>query len=942
MKHRMSAAVLATLGFVGSALAATDAIDIPFTRFTLPNGLTVVVHEDHKAPVVAVGIWYHVGSADEPAGKTGFAHLFEHLMFSGSENRKGSYFEPFEKVGATDQNGTTWFDRTNYFETVPTPALDMALWMESDRMGHLLGAIGQHELDTQRGVVQNEKRQGENRPYGRTDENILANSFPANHPYQHDTIGSMADLDAASLTDVKQWFQDYYGAANTTIVLAGDITPEIARAKVTKYFGDIPAGPPVPRQQPWVAARDTSTRGEQVDHVAQVRILREWNVAELGHADQPLLELAADALGGGKTSRLYERLVYKDKLVDDVSVGVQAFALASQFMLSADVRAGVDPARVEKAIDEEWKRFLADGPTDDELARAKMASRSGFIRGLEKVGGFSGKATVLAESQVYRGDPGAWKIDYERLQAATPASVRDAAKRWIAKGDYTLVVRPAKDGEKIDESAPKGLAAADGRPAPKRPPTREYVTTASDVDRSKGVPEVAAFPALTFPAIERGKLGNGIEVVLARRSTVPVVQIQLQFDAGYASDLGRPLGTSSFAMAMLDEGTKSLDSLEIARRSERLGARIGAGSGLDSATVSLNALKAELAPSLELLAAIVREPAFREADIERLRAQWLADIAQEKTDAGALALRALPPLLYGEGHPYAIPFTGSGTEASIRSIDAGTLKLFHSQLIRPDNVRILVAGDTSLETIVAALDRVFGNWRSTRIAVPPKQAIASAAAQGKPRVFLIDRPAAPQTLIFAGTLAPSTKAANNLELQTMNGVFGGTFTSRLNMNLREDKRWAYGARSSLTDAIGQRPFIASVSVQTDKTAESIAEILAESRAIIGPRPPAADEIDKIKVRRVRALPGSFETTAAVLGVLAGNALYGRPDDYAATLKADIEAQKDADIAAAAREVIRPDAYTWVVVGDLSKIEAPVRALGLGEVKVLDADGKVVR
>ncbi len=942
MKHRMTAAVLATLGFVGNAFATTDAIDIPFTRFVLPNGLTLVVHEDHKAPVVAVSIWYHVGSADEPAGKTGFAHLFEHLMFSGSENRKGSYFEPFEKVGATDQNGTTWFDRTNYFETVPTPALDMALWMESDRMGHLLGAIGQHELDTQRGVVQNEKRQGENRPYGRTDENILANSFPANHPYQHDTIGSMADLDAASLDDVKRWFRDYYGAANTTIVLAGDITPDVARSKVMKYFGDIPAGPPVPRQQPWVAARDASTRGEQVDHVAQVRILREWNVAELGHADQPLLELAADALGGGKTSRLYERLVYRDKLVDDVSVGVQSFSLASQFMLSADVRAGVDPARVEKAIAEEWKKFLADGPSDDELARAKMASRSGFIRGLEKVGGFSGKATVLAESQVYRGDPGAWKIDYERLQAATPASVRAAANRWIARGDYTLVVRPAKDGEAIDESAPKGLGVAEGKPAPKRPPARDYTTTASDVDRGKGVPEVAEFPALTFPAIERGTLGNGIEVVLARRSTVPVVQIQLQFDAGYASDLGRPLGTSSFAMAMLDEGTKSLDSLEIARRSERLGARIGAGSGLDSATVSLNALKAELVPSLELFAEIVREPAFRDADIERVRAQWLADIAQEKTDAGALALRALPPLLYGEGHPYAIPFTGSGTEASIRAIDAGTLRQFHSQLIRPDNVRVLVAGDTTLEAIVAALDKVFGNWKATRIAVPPKRAIATAPAQPKPRVFLIDRPAAPQTLVFAGALAPSTKAANNLELQTMNGVFGGTFTSRLNMNLREDKRWAYGARSSLADAIGQRPFIGSVSVQTDKTAESIREILVESRAITGERPPTAAEIDKIKVRRVRALPGSFETTAAVLGVLAGNALYGRPDDYVATLKADIEAQKDADVAAAAREVIRPDGYTWVVVGDLAKIEAPVRALELGEIKVLDADGRIVR
>ena len=942
MKKRIVASVLATAVCVGHAVAAPAGIDIPYTRHVLPNGLTLVVHEDHKAPVVAVSIWYHVGSADEPAGKTGFAHLFEHLMFSGSENHAGTWFAPFEKIGATDQNGTTWFDRTNYFQTVPTSALDMTLWLESDRMGHLLGAIGQHELDTQRGVVQNEKRQGENRPYGRVDEDILANSFPANHPYQHDTIGSMADLDAASLDDVKQWFHDYYGAANTTIVLAGDITPETALAKVSRYFGDIPAGPPVPRQQPWVAQRKTSTRGEQVDHVAQVRIHREWNVAELGHADQPLLELAAEVLGGGKTSRLYERLVYRDKLVDDVSVGVQAFSLASQFMLTADVRNGVDPATVEKAIAAEWKKFLAEGPSEDELARAKMSSRAAFIRGLEKVGGFSGKATVLAESQVYRGSPDAWKTDYERLQAATPASVKAAAKRWIARGDYTLVVRPPQDGEAVAHAAPKALGPARGKPAAKLPPAREYTTTKSDVDRSAGLPEVTSFPELSFPAIERGRLANGIEVVLARRSTVPVVQIQLQFDAGYASDAGRPLGTSSFAMAMLDEGTESLDSLEIARRSERLGAHIGAGSGLDTSTVWLNALVAELEPSLALFADIVRAPAFREADIERLRGQWLAGIAQEKTSAGALALRALPPLLYGEGHPYAIPFTGSGTEASIGSIDAATLQRFHRERIRPDNVRILVAGDTSLEAITRSRDRHFGQWPATRIALPPKQPIPVVAAQAQPRVFLIDRPAAPQTLIFAGALAPSTKAPNHLELQTMNGVFGGTFTSRLNMNLREDKRWAYGARSSMSDALGQRPFIASVSVQTDKTAESIGEILAESRAIIGARPPSAQEIAKMKEQRVRALPGSFETTASVLGVLAGNALYGRDDDYVTTLKARLEGQKDADIEAAAREVIRPDSYTWVVVGDLSAIEAPVRALGLGEVKVLDADGKVLR
>jgi zinc protease len=925
------------------AKADTAAIDIPFTKFQLDNGLTVVVHEDHKAPVVAVSIWYHVGSADEPIGKTGFAHLFEHLMFSGSENHKGTYFSPFEVAGATDMNGTTWFDRTNYFETVPTTALDMALWMESDRMGHLLSAIGKTELDTQRGVVQNEKRQGENRPYGRTDENILLNAFPSNHPYQHDTIGSMADLDAASLDDVKQWFRDYYGAANTTVVLAGDITPAIAKEKMQKFFGDIPAGPPVPRQQAWVAPRSTSTRGTQQDHVAQVRIYREWNAPQLGNAENPLLDLAATVLGGGKTSRLYQRLVYQDKLVDNVSVHLQTFALASQFELRADVKNGVDPAQVEAAVADEWAKFLKDGPTEDELARAKTSERAGFIRGLERVGGFGGKAVILAQSQVYLGDPAAYKLDLERTAAATPASVLAAARKWVTQGDYTLTVVPAKKGADLaaEDKAVKGLSAIAGKPKAVLPAEKKYTTAKNDVDRSTGVPAVTTFPDLTFPAVQRGKLKNGIEVILAERHAIPVTHVQLQFDAGYAGDQGRKLGTASFTASMLDEGTKTLDSIEIAKRSEHLGALIRNGAGLDSSSSSLNALNSDLPASLELFADVVRNPAFRDADIERIRAQWLAGIGQEKTQPGGMALRTLPPLLYGKDHAYGIPFTGSGTEAAIKSLSAADLVAFQNDYLRPDNVKIFVAGDTTLATILPLLDKAFGDWAAPSSAMPKKN-LAHVAAQKKPRVFLINRADSPQSLILAGSLAPSTTAPDYLPVQTANAVFGGTFTSRLNMNLRENKRWSYGARSSVQDALGQRPLLLQAPVQTDKTAESVSEALKEVRAVASDNPPTTAEIDKIKAQRVRALPGSYETSAAVLGALATNQLYGRPDNYVPMLKQNIEAQTQAQVDAAAKEIFVPNSLTWVVVGDLSKIEKPVRALGIGEVKVIDADGKVIR
>ncbi len=941
MRKNIAAALLA-VGLAQSVSAATqDAIDIPFTRFTLPNGLTVVVSEDHKAPVVAVSVWYRVGSADEPTGKTGFAHLFEHLMFQGSENHRDEYFRPFELAGATDQNGTTWFDRTNYYETVPTTALDMALWMESDRMGHLLGAITQKDLDEQRGVVQNEKRQGENEPYGRVDQRISANAYPVNHPYHHDTIGSMKDLDAASLADVKRWFHDYYGAANVTVALVGDITPGVAQEKMLKYFGDIPAGPPVARQQPWTAPRTASTRDTMQDHVAQTRIYRQWNLPWLGDADTAQLDLAASVLGGGKTSRLYERLVYRDKLADSVSVHVQPFALASQLQLQVDVKNGVDPAKVEAVVADEWKRFLKDGPSADELDRVKTRTRAGFVRSLERV---NNKASLLAEGQIYRDDPAAWKNDLARMDAATPASVLAASKKWIAKGDYTLTVTPAAadaDFSDEDELERAGRPELAGRPAPKLPPKQAFRTQKSDVDRSKGVPAVETFPSLTFPALQRGKLKNGIEVVLAERHAIPVVQMQMLFDAGYASDEGRKLGTSAFTMAMVDEGTKELDSLEIARRSERLGAQIGSGSGLDSSSVSLNALVSQLEPSLALYADVVRNAAFRDEDFARIRGQWLAGIAQEKTQPTGLALRTLPPLLYGEGHAYAIPFTGSGTEASIQSLTQDDLRAWTRDYLRPDNARILVAGDTTLEAIVAKLDAVFGDWKAPADARPKKN-LAEVPLPKQPRVFLMDRPGAKQSLILAGNLAPPTTVKNNLQIQTMNGAFGGSFTSRLNMNLREDKHWAYGAGSFLSNALGQRPFMMYAPVQTDKTAESVAEILREAKDVTGPKPLTHEEIERIKVGDVRSMPGEYQTTGALLGALNAIVLYDRPDDYVQTLKGRIEAQKDADVQAAASEIIHPGALTWVVVGDLKKIEKPVRDLGIGEVKVVDADGKTMK
>ena len=909
-------------------------VDIPFEQFTLPNGLRVVVHTDRKAPIVAVNVWYHVGSKDEPAGRSGFAHLFEHLMFNGSENAPGEYFAPFEQAGATDMNGTTNTDRTNYFQNVPTTALDMALWMESDRMGHLLGAIDRKTLDEQRGVVQNEKRQGENQPYGQLREVVARTMYPKGHPYHHTTIGSMNDLDAASLDDVKQWFRTWYGPNNAVLVLAGDIDVATARQKVAKYFGDIRASPTMAQPKVDNAVLARAGRTELQDKVPQVMVRRSWNTPEAGHPDADLLELFADVLGGSNSSRLDARLVHRDKLVDSVSTANYGAQLGGSFFITAMVKQGVDPAKVEAIIDEELQRLVADGPTAEELARAQTTYRAGFIRGIERIGGFGGKADVLAACAIYEGDPGCFRASLARVAAATPAQVRAAGATWLGRPSHTFVVKPGTRSALAEEPS--------ARPAPLVLPKADprFTTTPSAVDRSTGVPKVDSFPELKFPAVQRGRLKNGSTVVLAERHDVPVVQLSYQFDGGYASDPAGKPGIAGFATTMLDEGAGGYDALGFAARAEDLGASLGAGASLDGASASLSALKEQLDPSLALFATMLRSPRFDAAEIERVRAQWIAGIAQEKARPQSAALRVLPPLLYGAGHPYGIPFTGSGTEAAIGALTRDELLAWQARWLRPENATVIVVGDTTLSEIVPLLDRHLGDWTGSGPA-PARVEVPQVARPTRPRVFLVDQPGAVQANIFAGHVLPPSTDPGAVALETSNEVLGGSFTSRLNMNLREQKHWSYGARTSVMGALGQRPFLAVAPVQIDKTAQSMAEIQREIAAYAtGEAPATQAEVGKVVANELRSQPGAYETASAVLGTLGTIVRYGRPDDWVQRRNAEVAAFTSEKANAAARG-LDANALTWVVVGDLSKIEQPVRALGLGEVTVVDADGKPV-
>ncbi|QIO86496.1 peptidase M16 [Stenotrophomonas rhizophila] len=915
--------------------AAVAKVDIPFEEFTLPNGLRVVVHTDRKAPIVAVNIWYHVGSKDEPAGRTGFAHLFEHLMFQGSENHAGEYFEPFKQVGVTGQNGTTNTDRTNYFENVPTTALDMALWMESDRMGHLLGAIDQAALDEQRGVVQNEKRQGENQPYGQVWEKLNRALYPEGHPYHHSVIGSMNDLNAASLDDVKTWFRTWYGPNNAVLVLAGDIDVATAKEKVARYFGDIPAGPSMAQPKVDVAKRPASTREVMTDKVPQARIYRAWNVAQVGTTDIDQLQLLAQVLGGAKSSRLDQRLVHQDQLVDNISAGAYSSQLGSNFMIVASVKQGVDPAKVEAIIDEEIKRLLKDGPTAEELSRGKTAFRAGFIRGIERIGGFGGKADALAECTVFEGDPGCFRKSLANIDAATAADVRAVGAKWLGTGDHTIVVEP---GARV---ALPELPSATPQPFTVPAVDARYTTLPKGVDRSTGVPQTKTFPELKFPQLRRATLKNGTKVILAERHDIPVVQFSYEFPGGFTADQGRKSGTANFTMGMLTEGAGERGALPFADAADALGAKLDASASLDNTSVYLSALKENLAPSLALYADMLRQPRFDQTEIDRIKASWIAGIRQEKVNPSASAMRVLPTLLYGAGHPYAIPFTGSGNEADIQALTRAELVDFHAQWLRPEQGTLIVVGDTTLKEIVPLLERQFGDWKADG-AAPQIKAPVDVARPAQTRVFLIDQPGAVQANLFAAQVVPSSMDAGTTRFDIANGVLGGDFTSRLNMNLREQKHWSYGAGSNASNTLGQRPWTARAPVQIDKTAPSIAEMQKEIAEFASAAKPAtAAEVERIRNIQTLSLPGAYETASAVLGTISGIVSYKRPDDYVFKRKAEIEAMTPAQVQQAAA-TLDPKTLTWIVVGDLKQTEAPVRALNLGEVTVIDADGKPVK
>jgi zinc protease len=715
-------------------------------------------------------------------------------------------------------------------------------------------------------------------------------------------------LNAASLEDVKEWYRTYYGPNNAVISLAGDITPQKALQLVKKYFDGIKPGPPLPRTEKWIPALDRNIRDEMQDRVPQARIYRVYHAPAWKDLELQNLGLFADVLSGSKSARLSKRLVYEKELATNVSAFVNDGELASSIIFIATVKPGVNPADVEREMDVVINEALEKGITSEELNRAQNRNLAGFLRGTERLGGFGGRSDILAESMTYGGAPDFYLKRLEAMATATPEMVKATANKWLRANNYTMLVKPF-------ENLTAGTTSID----------RKILPTLSDA------------PDIKFPEVQRAKLKNGLNVILLERHSAPIVNVALAVDAGYASDSPNKAGLASLALGLLDEGTKTRDAFEIVNQLDSLGARLNTGSSLDLSFVRLQATSENLKPSLGIMSDVVLNPAFPNELFTIQKQNRIAQIGQEKATANALALRILPAILYGANHAYGT--TNSGTEATIQTISRDDLIKWHSDWFKPGSSTIIVTGDTTLAKVTPMLEEAFGSWKA---GTAPKKNISNVAKTAGKKIYLIDKPGAPQSTIVAAHISEASGQTEDLAGEPLFRNFGGMSTSRLNRNLRLDKHWSYGTSGALRDARGQRTFLVLAPVQTDKTKESMVEVKKEIADVAGARPVSGEEFQSIMRNMTLRLPGRFETLSSLEAAAIDLVNYNLPDDYWANYGSAMRGLTEAQLETAGRKFVRPDEIIWLIVGDVSKIESGVRSLGYGEVIKLNSDGEVIK
>ncbi len=921
----LSALLALAAGPAPARAAGTPDVKIDYVKYTLPNGLDVILHEDHTLPIVGVNLWYHVGPANEEAGRTGFAHLFEHIMYKGSAHvADGQYFKILQGAGASFVNGSTDFDRTNYLEDVPSNQLELALWLESDRMGFLLDDLDQYKLSNQQDVVRNERRQSiENANYGLADEELYHQLFPKGHPYYADVMGSHQDIQAAKLADVRDFFKRYYCPNNASLAISGDIDIAKTKALVEKYFGSIPRGADVPPIKAVTPPITKERRATVTDAVSLARVYMGWITPAAYKPGQADGTLAADILAGGRSSRLYKKLVYELQIAQDVSATLDPEQLGSVFRIDATARPGHTVAELEKAIDAEVARLAAEGPTPEEVAAAQQTLYLSVVSSLERVGGFGGVANRLNQYNQYLKNPGYLDQDLARFAAATPATVQAFVKEQL--GTQKRAVVECLPGKKVVP------------PGPPTPPTPER-TASKAVDREpwrQTMPAAGLAPAPKLPTPTRFALSNGLTVYVVENSRLPIVTANLVFRSGSASDPPDLPGLAGFTASMLEQGTTTRDALAIADQTKALGARLSSNSGTDNAGIALRVLSANAAPALGILADLATHPAFPAEEIERERKDRLTSIVEQRDSPQATARRITLACLYGPTHPYG--HVALGTEEAIKKITREDMQRFYGQVYTPKNAALVLAGNVTEADARRLATEALGGWTGNA----PEMARPAAGTQVASRVVVVDKPGSPQTQLVVTQLAIPRSDPDFDKLSLMNTVLGGAYGSRINMNLREAHGYTYGAYCFLSENRGVGPMIAGAGVRTDVTGPAVSEILKEMQGMKD-RPVTDEEMERAKGQRIQGLPGRFETTGSVADQVASLFSFDLPDDYYATLPARLDAITKKDLADMAAKYLAPDRMLIVAVGDRAKIEPQLKPLNLGQISLRDADGNEVK
>ena len=879
---------------------------ITFEKHTLPNGLDVILHQDRSIPVAAVNVWYHVGSKDEEVGRTGFAHLFEHIMFRGTRHHKASHFEPLQKIGAT-LNGSTTGDRTNYWEDVPSNYLELALWLEADRMGFLLDALDQDGFDTERDVVKNERRQSyENRPYGMAQWHIQQALFPLPHPYNWMTIGSQEDLDAATLDDVKDFFRRYYSPSNASVSIAGDIDTEVALEMAHRYFADLEPGPAVRRIQ----RADSPLKGrvdlEMTDRVTLPRLYAVWLAPANLSGDDDAGDILRAILSDGHSSRMYRSLVYDKQIAQSASVGYYAAEIAGQFRMEVTPAAGHTLEEVEEAAEEVLASIATEPPTEEEFERAINRIEMQHYRMLARVGGFGGRADALNYFNVFTGDPDGLNTAMDGYRKVTREDVLRVHQQILDGGQVRMRVRPER-----------GLS-----------------TATMTVDRTRQ-PAGGPTPGFVPPTPQRGSLSNGMEVIVANKPGLPLVSFALLARAGATGDPSELPGLSSFTVAMMDEGTSNRTSQEISAAFEHIGSRLGADTRKELTLLTAETLDRHWRHALGLAADVARNANFPEHELERVRRERLTDLRRARDEAGFLAESNFGTLVFGSASPYA--HSNLGTDATLSSAQRSDLAARHAQALRPDRLCLLVAGDVSTEVAVAAAEEHFGDWKAPAEEAASINAGNVAAAAG-PRIYLIDKPGAAQSVIRAGMPLVERGHPDYMTLSVLNYAFGGQFSARLNQNLRQDKGYSYGYNSGISWYNAPSLLSAGGSVQTAVTREAVLETIKEFADIGGSRPLTEEELNDARNGLILGYPSGFERPAQLLGQLVTLAQFNLPDGYFRTFEDRLSGVSLADTHRAGAEYLSPERLTVLVVGDREQVEEPLRELGYGLI-LLDAEGQ---